>query len=96
MRNWNRSNDYLSEIARKCAHSKFHPDWFNEMSTRKKPPFDHSGSSLNSFLDEECNPNEVDAKEGIRQGLEDEKNGRLRPAREFFAEFEARHGISHD
>ncbi len=35
-----------------------------------------------------------DAEEGIRQGLEDEKNGRLRPAREFFAEFEAAHGIS--
>ena len=38
----------------------------------------------------------ADVNEGIRQGLEDEKNGRLRPAREFFAEFEAKHGISHD
>ena len=38
----------------------------------------------------------ADAEEGIRQGLEDVKNGRLRPAREFFAEFEARHGITHD
>ena len=34
------------------------------------------------------------ADEGIRQGLEDEKNGRLRPIREFFAEFEATHGLS--
>jgi len=31
------------------------------------------------------------AEEGIRQGLEDARNGRSRPAREFFAEFEAAH-----
>jgi prevent-host-death family protein len=37
---------------------------------------------------------QANAEEGIRQGLEDEKNGRLRPARKFFAEFEATHGIS--
>lgn len=36
----------------------------------------------------------ADANEGIRQGLEDARNGRIRPAREFFAEFEAKHGIS--
>ncbi len=36
----------------------------------------------------------ADAGEGIHQGLEDERNGRLRPAREFFAEFEATHGLS--
>jgi PHD/YefM family antitoxin component YafN of YafNO toxin-antitoxin module len=35
-----------------------------------------------------------DASEGIRQGLEDSRKGRGRPAREFFAEFEARHGLS--
>jgi prevent-host-death family protein len=35
----------------------------------------------------------ADAEEGIRQGLEDEKRGRVRPAREFFAEFEATHGL---
>jgi hypothetical protein len=34
---------------------------------------------------------QADAEEGIRQGLEDEKNGKLRPVREFFAEFEAAH-----
>lgn len=34
-----------------------------------------------------------DANEGIRQGLEDARKGRVRPAREFFDEFEARHGI---
>lgn len=34
-----------------------------------------------------------DAREGIRQGLEDVRNGRTRPAREFFAEFEAKHGL---
>jgi len=32
---------------------------------------------------------DADAREGIRQGLEDARNGKLRPAREFFAEFEA-------
>ena len=35
----------------------------------------------------------ADAEEGIRQGLEDAKKGKTRPAREFFAEFEATHGI---
>jgi len=33
------------------------------------------------------------AEEGIRQGLEDVKQGKVRPAREFFADFEAEHGI---
>jgi hypothetical protein len=36
----------------------------------------------------------LDAAEGIRQGLQDAKNGRIRPAKEFFDEFEAEHGIS--
>jgi hypothetical protein len=35
----------------------------------------------------------ADVKEGVRQGLEDAKKGRLRPATEFFDEFEAEHGI---
>jgi prevent-host-death family protein len=35
----------------------------------------------------------VDAEEGIRQGLEDAKKGKIRPANEFFDEFEAKHGI---
>ena len=35
----------------------------------------------------------ADEEEAIRQGLEDVKKGRARPAREFFAEFEAKHGI---
>jgi prevent-host-death family protein len=35
----------------------------------------------------------ADAEEGVRQGLEDAKRGKVRPAREFFAEFEAEHGI---
>jgi prevent-host-death family protein len=33
------------------------------------------------------------AEEGIRQGLENVKQGKVRPAREFFADFEAEHGI---
>jgi len=37
---------------------------------------------------------QADAQEGIRQGLEDVREGEVRPAREFFDEFEARHGIS--
>lgn len=36
----------------------------------------------------------ADAEEGIRQGLKNAKEGKLRPAREFFDEFEAAHGIS--
>jgi prevent-host-death family protein len=35
----------------------------------------------------------ADANEGIRQGLEDAKQGKVRPAREFFEDFEAGHGI---
>ena len=36
----------------------------------------------------------ADADEGIRQGLEDARKGKLRPARAFFDDFEAAHGIS--
>jgi len=35
----------------------------------------------------------ADAHEGIRQGLDDAKQRKVRPAREFFEDFEARHGI---
>ena len=35
----------------------------------------------------------ADAEEGIRQGLDDVAHGRTRPAREFFDEFEAKHGL---
>jgi prevent-host-death family protein len=35
----------------------------------------------------------ADANEGIRQGLEDAKQGRMQPARGFFDDFEAKHGI---
>jgi len=35
----------------------------------------------------------ADAVEGIRQGLEDVKKAKTRPAKRFFAEFEAEHGI---
>jgi hypothetical protein len=34
----------------------------------------------------------ADAEEGIRQRLEDAKQGKMRPAREFFADFEAEYG----
>jgi hypothetical protein len=37
---------------------------------------------------------QADAREGMRQGLEDAQCGRLRAARQFFIEFEARNGIS--
>ncbi len=36
----------------------------------------------------------AEADEGIRQGLEDSRTKRVRPARQFFDEFEARHVIS--
>ena len=36
---------------------------------------------------------QADAKEGIRQGLEDAKAGRVRPAEEFFAEVEPARGL---
>ena len=34
-----------------------------------------------------------DAEEGIRQGVEDAGSGRVRPAREFFADFQAELGL---
>jgi prevent-host-death family protein len=36
----------------------------------------------------------ADAREGIRQGLEEARQGKGRDVEEFFAEFEAAHGIS--
>jgi hypothetical protein len=36
----------------------------------------------------------ADAREGIRQGLEDARKGRGKPAREFFKEFETKYGLS--
>ncbi|MGC1963449.1 MAG: prevent-host-death protein, partial [Candidatus Sulfotelmatobacter sp.] len=36
----------------------------------------------------------ADTREGIRQGLEDARGKRTRPVREFFDDFEARHGLS--
>lgn len=36
---------------------------------------------------------QADAAEGIRQGLRDIREGRVRPAREFFDEFEVSRGI---
>ncbi len=35
----------------------------------------------------------ADPEEGLRQGLEDTKQGKVRPAREFFADFEATNGL---
>jgi prevent-host-death family protein len=35
----------------------------------------------------------ADAAEGIRQGMEDMRKGRIRPAKEFFKEFEASNGL---
>ena len=35
-----------------------------------------------------------DAAEGVRQGVEDAQKRRIRPAKEFFEEFEAKHGLS--
>ena len=36
----------------------------------------------------------ADAEEGIRQGLGNVKEGKMRPAKEFFDEFETKHGLS--
>ena len=35
----------------------------------------------------------ADAKEGVRQGVEDARKGKGRDVEEFFAEFEATHGL---
>jgi len=37
---------------------------------------------------------QADDREGIRQGLKQARQKKLRPAREFFTEFEAAHGLS--
>jgi prevent-host-death family protein len=36
----------------------------------------------------------ADAREGIRQGLEDARKEKIKPARKFFERFEAEHGLS--
>jgi len=36
---------------------------------------------------------QADAREGIRQGLEQARKGKTRPVRDFFAEFESQRGI---
>src|SRR3984893_5398058 len=36
---------------------------------------------------------EADANEGIRQGLEEMRQGKVRPAKEFFEEMRKKHGI---
>jgi prevent-host-death family protein len=36
---------------------------------------------------------QADSVEGIRQGLDHAKKGNIRPAREFFSEFEAKYGL---
>ena len=36
----------------------------------------------------------ANAVEGIRRGVEDVRKRRVRPAKEFFTEFETRHGLS--
>ena len=36
----------------------------------------------------------ADAREGIRQGLEEARAGKGRPVREFLADFKNRHGLS--
>ena len=35
----------------------------------------------------------ADAREGIRQGLEQARKGKTRPVEKFFKEFEAKHGL---
>jgi prevent-host-death family protein len=35
----------------------------------------------------------ADAEEGIWQGIEDVRKGKTRPVKEFFEEFEAKHGL---
>ena len=35
----------------------------------------------------------ADAGEGIRQGMEDARKGRIRPVKEFFEDFEGKHGL---
>jgi prevent-host-death family protein len=37
---------------------------------------------------------QADANEGIRQGVEDARKGKVRPARDFFDEFETHRGLS--
>ena len=37
---------------------------------------------------------QADAQEGIRQGLEDARKGRMRAARQFFSEFESSHDLA--
>jgi predicted transcriptional regulator len=61
------------------------------MPKKKIAPKAHDDEALQSRLDIAA---AADAREGIRQGLEDAEKGRGKPAREFFKEFEAKYGLS--
>ena len=50
----------------------------------------HGAKANQRLLDVDAN---ADTGEGIRQGMEGAKQGRVRPVEEFFEEFEAKYGL---
>jgi hypothetical protein len=51
----------------------------------------HDAGTYQHLLDVKAR---ADASEGIRQGLKDAREGKTRPAREFFEQFESENGSS--
>jgi len=58
---------------------------------RRYSAVNQEAEACQRLLDQEAR---ADAREGIRQGLDDARLGRMRPVEEFFKEFEAGHGIA--
>jgi len=58
---------------------------------KNKPPVAQTAEAYQRLLDIAA---QSDAREGIRQGLKDVREGRVQPARAFFAEFESGHGVA--
>ena len=78
---------------------KLHAEFLKQIKNRKRAvmltvnakPVMQDAAAHQKLLDIAAG---ADAREGIRQGVEDVRKGRTRPAEEFFHELEARHGLS--
>jgi hypothetical protein len=57
--------------------------------------FRRNSASFMRQLKKSKRPTLAEFREGVRQGIDDARKGRIRPVAEFFAEFEAKNGLSH-
>ena len=83
-----------------CLFHRCSEDFLKQLKKSKRPVVPTAmGKAATIVQDDEAYQRLLDisaranAEEGIRQGLEDAKKGKIRPAKKFFDEFEAEHGI---